>query len=132
MRELALEAVVTEIEVFDVPEVDDGGREGPVELIVTDIELEEVAEAGEVGDGVGEVVAVGVEEGEVGELVGEAADGRRGERQAVEVHAGDGAVAGLGRSVAGEALVVANVLPGPGLGHAVGVAGDGALEALDY
>lgn len=127
-----MEAIVPEVEELYFPEAGDGGGERAVEFVVTDIELEEEGEAGEVGNSVGEVVAVGVEEGKVGELVCETADGGGGEGEAVEIDAGDGAVVGVRKRVAAETLVVADVFAGPGLGDFVGIAGDGALEALDY
>ena len=86
----------------------------------------------EVGDGVGEVVAVGVEEGKVGELVREAGNGRGADRPAVEVNTGDGAVPGVRQGGAGEALVLADVWAGPGSGYPRRVAGDRALKPLDY
>ncbi|CAL9169830.1 unnamed protein product [Musa hybrid cultivar] len=130
-------AVVAEVEEGEVHEWEHAGGEAAGEAVVAKVELVEEGEVGEGGDGAAEAVGVGVEERKVGKLVDEAADGRGGEGESVEVNGGDGArVAKPRRGLAVEALVAAAVVvadaePRPGAGLVLGVAGDGLLEALD-
>lgn len=112
---------------------DYGGRKGAGELVIADVELVEVGKVcGGRRDCAGEVVGVGVEEGEVREAVQEAGECGGGEAEAVEVYGGDGG-GGLvvRRGVAVEAGVVAYVGSHPCGGHVEWVGGYEGFEGLD-
>ncbi|CAA7395190.1 unnamed protein product [Spirodela intermedia] len=131
-RQPPVEAVVAEVEEDDLLEADDSVGEGPPQPVVADVEFVEEAEPGEIRHGTGEVVGVGVEEGDVGEFIDEAEDSWCRQGEPVEVHAGDRPVHGLRRRVAGEARVGADVRPRPGPGYPQRVIGDSLLESLNH
>jgi hypothetical protein len=132
--------VEAEVEEEEPAEGHHGIRERAGEVVVGEVELVEEGQVGEVRDVAGEVVGVGVEQGQIRELVDEPGQRRRAQAEAVEV---DGRHGERGvrarREVAVEALVLgavevaaAEVGALPRRRHAQRVARDRLLERLDH
>lgn len=106
--------VETEIKKCEVEEIEEVVRETAGEVVVAEIELVEEIEVFERGRGAGEVVRVGVEDGEVWELIDKALDCRSAEMIAVEVDGGDGGcVLAVWWCFTVEALVLADFVSMP-------------------
>lgn len=124
-----------EVKEIEIGDGEYSGRKRPAHEVVADIELVQKGEIGDGGggDGAPELVGVGMEEGEVGELREEVVDGVGAEAIAIEVNGSEGSCRGVVWGVgAVEAFVgSADVGSDPCLGDAKWVGGDVGFELLD-
>jgi hypothetical protein len=131
--ELAVEAVEADVDEGGVGERQHVRRErGGREPVVAEVQLVQERQGGERRHGAAEVVGVGVEQRQVRQAVDEALQGVGAQHVAVEVHGRDGAVRLVGRPLAVEALVAAQVRAAPAPGHVHRVARHRAPELLDH
>lgn len=112
---------------------EDVGREASGELVVTEVELVEITKLVDVTvDRAGEVVGVGVEDGDVGKVSDKAVEVEEtaAEPSAVEVDTGESGDVQVGDGVAEVALELAVVVAHPCAGVVERVVGYVALELL--